>query len=91
MKNGILWAAVVFSMIFGGTGCRSGMLNLGRNHQSHDRSIPPNSIDGYAKAHGITRAEAAKRMREKMAPPSTYGTSQPSAEVAATPSENATK
>jgi hypothetical protein len=34
----------------------------------HDTGVPADSIDGYAKAHGISREEAAKRMRAQLVP-----------------------
>jgi hypothetical protein len=92
MKNGIIFGVVAISLILGNAGCRSRCFeSIGKDRHGNEHGVPSNSIDGYAKAHGVTRAEAAKRMREEMAPPSPYGAPQPSAEMTATTSENVNK
>jgi hypothetical protein len=68
MKYGMYLAAAIVSLTILIAGCQSRNLGLGKNSQK-SVGVPENSIDGYAKAHGISREEAAKRMREKLVPP----------------------
>jgi hypothetical protein len=67
MRNGIVWVAIILLFV-GVFGCHP------RNTKSSQGSggyagTPANSIDGYAKEHGISREEAAKRMRAQLVPP----------------------
>jgi hypothetical protein len=59
MKYGVILGIVVF--VSGTFGCQS--RHLMKN--SHENGTPANSIDGYAKEHGISRAEAVKRISEE--------------------------
>jgi hypothetical protein len=85
MKHGIFLGIMVVALTVAIVGCRS------RDVMSTKRSSggewgAANSIDGYAKAHGISRAEAAKRMRDELVSPSSSVPSQGSPEtVARTP------
>jgi hypothetical protein len=69
MKNGMVWGIMVLVLVFSVLGCQSRSLNSPSTY-GHGSGTPANSIDGYAKAHGISRAEAAKRMRSDLVPPS---------------------
>jgi hypothetical protein len=41
-----------------------------KDAKGHEHGVPANSVDGYAKAHGVSREEAVRRMRDKLVPPS---------------------
>jgi hypothetical protein len=69
MKYGMFWRIMVLVLFVSVLGCQSRSLNS-KSAYGHDTGTPTNSIDGYAKAHGISRAEAAKRMRSDLVPPS---------------------
>jgi hypothetical protein len=59
------------------TGCQSRhFVNAGEKN-GHQYAVPANSIDGYAKAHGVSREEAAKRMRDQLVAPDAKMASQP--------------
>lgn len=65
MRNGFVWVAIVLVCV-SLFGCHP---RNTRSGQSGYAGMPSNSIDGYAKEHGISRAEAAKRMRAQLVPP----------------------
>jgi hypothetical protein len=65
MRNGIVWVAIVLVCV-SVFGCHPRDTRSGQGGYS---GMPANSIDGYAKEHGISRAEAAKRMRAQLVPP----------------------
>ncbi|MCC6125864.1 MAG: hypothetical protein IT426_12930 [Pirellulales bacterium] len=68
MKHGLYLGLAMIAILLVDAGCRTRQFtNLGKNGREY--GAPANSIDGYAKAHGISRAEAAKRMRENLVPP----------------------
>lgn len=70
MKQGLYLGLAIVALLLGDAGCRSRQfINLGQGKNGREHGVPANSIDGYAKAHGISRAEAAKRMRENLVPP----------------------
>jgi len=71
MKWGLSFGALLALSVFTGFGCQSrSFVSMGRDANGHDFAVPTNSIDGYAKEHGISREEAAKRMRAELVPPS---------------------
>ncbi len=71
MKCGMIWAITALTLAIAATGCQSRRFaNMGKDANGHEYGVPANSIDGYAKAHGISRSEAAKRMRDELVPPS---------------------
>jgi hypothetical protein len=69
MKNGMYWGIAVFALATVLSGCQSrSFINVGEDSKGNAYAVPANSVDGYAKAHGISRQEAAKRMREQFVP-----------------------
>jgi hypothetical protein len=70
MKQGMYLGLAIVALLLVDAGCRSRQFtNLGQGKNGREYGVPANSIDGYAKAHGVSRAEAAKRMRENLVPP----------------------
>jgi hypothetical protein len=64
MKFGVYLGVTVLVLAPITMGCQSRRFaSAGKDARGHEYAVPANSIDGYAKAHGISRAEAAKRMR----------------------------
>jgi hypothetical protein len=80
MKYGMYFGLAVLILSFGVTGCQQHNI---RNTKGHEYGVPDNSIDGYAKSHGISRAEAAKRMRADLVPPGDSKTAPNTAETTA--------
>jgi hypothetical protein len=68
MKYGMICGFMVSVLVFSVLGCQSRSL-YSKSAYGRDAGTAANSIDGYAKAHGISRAEAAKRMRAEFVPP----------------------
>ncbi len=82
MKKGVT-PFFLFSMLVvceAGCGNRN-FVNMGTDSHGHAYGVPSNSIDGYAKAHGISRAEAAKRMRQELVPPNDSHANDPPAQT----------
>jgi hypothetical protein len=79
MKHALLLALVACALALTAVGCHS----RNTRHRDSGQWGETNTIDGYAKVHGITRKEAAKRMREQMLPPPTFDAHQPPPETAA--------
>jgi hypothetical protein len=87
MKHGLFLALVACTLVLSAAGCQS----RSTRHRDTGAWGETNTIDGYAKVHGITRQEAAKRMREQMVPPPAFDSHQPSAETAAATPETVNK
>jgi hypothetical protein len=66
MKHGFVFGLAVFALMVGVGGCQQQSIRDGKRH---DYGAPADSLDGYAKSHGISREEAAKRMRAELVPP----------------------
>jgi hypothetical protein len=71
MKNGIVSGTAIVMLSLAAFGCQSrNFMNMGKDSKGREYGVPANTIDGYAKAHGISREEAAKRMRAELVQPS---------------------
>ena len=70
MKYGMYLGFAIIALIIVNTGCQSRRFErVGKDANGHEYGVPADSIDGYAKTHGISREEAAKRMRASLVPP----------------------
>jgi hypothetical protein len=88
MKQGLYLVFVMAALMVLGGGCRSRCFEcVGKDARGHEYAVPADSIDGYAKAHGCSRAEAAKRMRAEFVPPSDSHVENVSATTTATKQE----
>jgi hypothetical protein len=92
MKYGMyLWFVIVALAILP-AGCQSrNFMTNGKKAKGDDHGIPANSVDGYAKAHGISREEAAKRMRAEFVPPGDPNTEKFPVEMTSASSEHINK
>jgi hypothetical protein len=84
MKSGMYFGLVIVAFMVISTGCQSRRFEcIGKGANGHEYAVPANSIDGYAKERGISRAEAAKRMRAEFVPPSSESVENTPEETAA--------
>lgn len=72
MKQGMLWLFLILALVAAPIGCQPRNVRNGYGAATSD-----NTIDGYAQSHGISREEAAKRMRAQLVPPSDSGPAAP--------------
>jgi hypothetical protein len=82
MKKVVFLGFIVLVLTIAIAGCRSRDV-MSTKHSSGGEWGAANSIDGYAKAHGISRAEAAKRMRDELVSPASSVPSQGAPEAVA--------
>ena len=92
MKNGMYLGFAIAALVFVNIGCHSrNFTNVGKGANGHEYGVPADSIDGYAKAHGISREEAAKRMRAELVPPSNSNADMAPTETTAASSQHTNK
>jgi hypothetical protein len=70
MKYGLFLSIAIVALTIINAGCQSRhFVNVGKDSKGNEYGVPANSIDGYAKSHGVSREEAVSRMRADLVPP----------------------
>jgi hypothetical protein len=90
MKSRTISLLLMLMFISSSVGCQNRYFtNVGNDSYGNAYAAPSNSIDGYAKAHGVSRAEAVKRMREELVPPGDSHINDPPVQMTTGTSEKA--